>query len=115
MNDINPASPNDKPVQSDNVVTLAADSRPTLRTRRASKEAKGPPKRPTTALKFAQDENDPDPASVLIALRYQFEAIDHILGSNPGDAHFDCMASYLALAGVAAVRLLEKRMEETGS
>ena len=116
MSDINPTPRNDEPTKNDNVVPLSARNGATSRPRRTSKGAKAlQPKKPTTVLKFTADERDPDPESVLIALRYQFEAIDHILGSHPGDAHFECMASYLALAGVAAVRSLEKRIEESGS
>ena len=115
MSDIKPTLPNDEAVKSDNVVPLTVGKGPTSGPRRTSKGPRAAFKRPTSILKFSQDEGDPSPASVLIALRYQFEAIDHILGSHPGDAHFECMASYLALAGAAAVRSLEKRTEDCES
>lgn len=116
MSDTNSTPPSGESVKSDAFVTsINAGSRGVSRTRRTSKGSKATPKGPLAVLKFTKEERDPDPEAVLIALRYQFEAIDHILGSNPGDSHFECMASYLALAGVAVVRSLEKRMEESGS
>ena len=68
-------------------------------------------KMPTTSLVFTNDERDVDPESLLIALRYQFAAIEHILSSNPGE--FECMASYMATAGVAAARSLEERIKKS--
>jgi hypothetical protein len=65
------------------------------------------PKHDVAELTFRTEENDIDVSLVLLALRYQFEAIEYALDTEGNDTK----ASYLALGGVSIVQGLIERMD----
>jgi hypothetical protein len=73
-----------------------------------------PPRRPRVPkqdlgkLTFRTDENDADAGLVLLALRYQFEAIASAIDTEGNDTK----ASYLALGGAAIAQGLLDRIED---
>jgi hypothetical protein len=66
------------------------------------------PKHDVANLAFRTDENDADAGLVLLALRYQFEAIEYALDTEGNDTK----ASYLALGGAAIAQGLLDRLED---
>jgi hypothetical protein len=66
------------------------------------------PERDVAKLTFRTDENDADAGLVLLALRYQFEAIEYALDTEGNDTK----ASYLALGGAAIAQGLIDRIED---
>jgi hypothetical protein len=65
------------------------------------------PKHDVAKLSFRTEENDADVSLLLVALRYQFEAIEYALDTEGNDTK----ASYLAVAGATIVQGLIERMD----
>jgi hypothetical protein len=66
------------------------------------------PKHDVAKLTFRTEENDADVSLLLLALRYQFEAIEYALDTEGNDTK----ASYLALGGAAIAQGLIERLDD---
>ncbi len=68
------------------------------------------PKVPTETLAFRTESGDESPRLLLVALKYQFEAISEALsGADPSEMD---KASYLAIGGEALAKELLRRNDE---
>lgn len=68
------------------------------------------PKVAATTVKFGQDDGDLQPDMLLLAIKYQFQAIEEMLsGVDPAQM---CPASYLAMGGQVLAQGLVRRYDE---
>jgi hypothetical protein len=84
------------------------EAQPQFTEARALTEAVEDQRHNVAKLTFRTEENDADVSLLLLALRYQFEAIEYALDTEGNDTK----ASYLALGGAAIAQGLIERLDD---